>query len=35
MDSLNFWPTREGLHIVSVSPDGDVRFVGILWGIEP
>jgi hypothetical protein len=28
---LEFWPASDGVHLVTISEDGCVRQVGILW----
>lgn len=30
---IEFWPTSEGLHVVAIDADGNVRQVGWLWGV--
>jgi hypothetical protein len=31
MIRLEFWPTRDGVHVVEIHPDRTVRHVGVLW----
>lgn len=31
MTRLEFWPTRDGVHVVEIHHDRTVRHVGVLW----
>jgi hypothetical protein len=31
MTRIEFWPTRDGLHIVEIHPDRTIRHAGVLW----
>lgn len=31
MIRIDYWPTREGVHIVEIHADRTIRYAGVLW----